>query len=64
MFKHIVISDVLCPKCNTQMYTERQEDDNHTLTLKCTDEACVNFNKPYVAPTVELKLYVKPPVKK
>lgn len=64
MKKYLVISDVECPKCHTQMYTERQEDDEHTFTIKCTDESCENFNKPWLVPTIELKPYVKPVTKK
>lgn len=64
MKKHIVISDVKCPHCTTQMYTEQQEDEARTMTVKCTDETCVGFNKPFEVPMVELKPYVKPAPKK
>lgn len=64
MKKYIVISDVQCPHCATLMYTETQDDDKQTKTIKCTDETCPGFNKPFEVPMIELKPYVKPAVVK
>jgi hypothetical protein len=46
-----------CLTCGHGVYQEIQDDKARTPTLKCVNESCVEFNRTFVVPSIELKEY-------